>query len=136
MAFHRRRSNSPNSDEGDENESSRNDLQGQETKRRKRGRSNDDRSKYNGMTGAQIERMKMLEKRGITSIDSDKQQLDQNAEYLTLVRGGDTLLSTKSLSEWTERLKSLTMSRQDIKAAMGFAYDHIDSCEEVSSIGS
>lgn len=86
-----------------------------------------------GMTGAQIERMKLLEKRGISSGDGGTAS-DQNAEYLTLVRGGDTLLSRKGLAEWTEILKTLTMSKKDIKLAMGFAYDRIESCEEVNTI--
>ena len=62
------------------------------------------------MTGAQIERARNLERR---------QHLSR--------------LSKQDYSEWLEILKDLDTSRMKIKRAMGFAFDKIESAEEIVS---
>eukprot|EP01038_Epipyxis_sp_PR26KG_P014491 gene14491-19453_t len=74
---------------------------------RSRSRSND-RIKYAGMTGAQIERARAKEK------------------LKRLAR-----LSAEDFEEWKVILKHLTLSRDSIKHAMGFAFDKIESAEEI-----
>ena len=67
-----------------------------------------DDSKYSGMTGAQIEQAKTKSKQ--------KQ------------------LSQRSFNEFNDVLLNLTISNIHIKAAMGFAFDHVESAEEVINI--
>lgn len=61
------------------------------------------------MTGAQIEREKA------------KKRLEHLAK-----------LSREDYQEWKGKLQELNLSRESIKQAMGFAYDKIESAEEVS----
>lgn len=67
-----------------------------------------DRLRYVGMTGAQIERARA------------KDRLIQLAK-----------LTKEDYRDWKDRLQHLTVSRTSIKQAMGFAYDRIESSEEV-----
>lgn len=77
---------------------------------RDRERDRDDRSRYLGMTGAQIEREKA------------KRRLEEQAR----LRRDDYI-------EWKFKLANLDLSRESIKTAMGFAYDKVESAEEVGA---
>jgi U2-associated protein SR140 len=90
-----------------------------------------DRRRYAGMTGAQIERMRMQERR---SHDVDYSISPNEQEYQSLVRGSDELLSRKALTDWQQHLQTMTLHREDVRRAMGFAFDHLDSAEEVASL--
>lgn len=67
-----------------------------------------DRSRYASMTGAQIERER-----------TKKRQME-------LAR-----LSREDYQEWKSKLQALDLSRESIKQAMGFAFDKVESAEEV-----
>jgi hypothetical protein len=62
------------------------------------------------MTGAQIER------------ERAKKRLQEQAR-----------LGREDYEAWKEKLQQLDLSRQKIKEAMGFAFDKIESAEEVST---
>ena len=92
------------------------------TRRRSRSRSNStssgsrsssserDNSKYSGMTGTQIEQAK------IKSVSKQKQ------------------LSQRAFNEFNDILLNLTISNLNIKSAMGFAFDHAESAEQIIGI--
>jgi hypothetical protein len=61
------------------------------------------------MTGAQIER------------ERAKKRLQEQAR-----------LGREDYQTWKDKLQQLDLSRQKIKEAMGFAFDKIESAEEVS----
>jgi U2-associated protein SR140 len=65
------------------------------------------------MTGAQIERARAKE-RGSKLINQT--------------------LSDDEFDEFTEILQTLTISRNDIKYAMGFAYDKVEAAEDIVNI--
>lgn len=69
-----------------------------------------DDARYAGMTGAQIER-----------------------ERMRLIQEKEARLSKADYRQWKDLLKHLNLSRASIKHAMGFAYDRIESAEEVAS---
>jgi hypothetical protein len=81
---------------------------GRESARAREERERADRSRYAGMTGAQIEREKA------------KKRLEE----LSRLRKDD-------YEEWKEKLRTLDLSRTRIKEAMGFAFDKIESADEV-----
>ena len=81
---------------------------------RDRGRDRDsDRVKYAGMTGAQIERARAQER----SLRSNKSSLTDE-EY----------------DEFRGMLLHLTLSRRDIREAMAFMYDKVESAKELASL--
>lgn len=65
------------------------------------------------MTGAQIERART------------KERMDKLAK-----------LSKEDYREWKSKLRSLSLERLSIKEAMGFAFDKIESSEEVQELTS
>jgi len=67
--------------------------------------------RYAGMTGAQIERARNLRK----------------STHLTR-------LSKSDYQEWSRKLQSLSLSRQVLKEAMGFAFDKMEAGEEIVSL--
>eukprot|EP01034_Spumella_vulgaris_P025767 gene25767-32257_t len=75
---------------------------------RNRELSESDKAKYAGMTGAQIERART------------KQRTEQLAR-----------LTRNDYRDWQDILAGLTLSRASIKEAMGFAFDKIESAEEI-----
>lgn len=77
---------------------------------RDRGRERE-RVQYAGMTGAQIERART------------KERMDKLAK-----------LSKEDYREWKSKLRSLSLERLSIKEAMGFAFDKIESSEEVRTV--
>ena len=70
--------------------------------------------KYEGMTGAQIERAKA----------SDKAK----------ARAKQKRLSQRSYTKFKDIILNLTISNNCIKDAMGFVYDHVDSAGEIINI--
>lgn len=72
-----------------------------------------DRKRFSGMTGAQIERIKAQERGKVSSLHSIP-------------------LTEDEYDDFEEILQNITLCKEDIKVAMGFAYDKIESAEEVS----
>ena len=70
----------------------------------------EERKKYAGMTGAQIERAKAQERGRVV---------------------GFTQLRDSEYDEFEAILQGLTVSRRKVKEAMGFAFDHVESSKEV-----
>ena len=71
-------------------------------------------SRYHGMTGAQIERAKANER---AKAKSKQRQLSQ-----------------RSYNQFKDILLNLTISNSQIKFAMGFVYDHVESADEIINI--
>lgn len=69
-----------------------------------------ERIKYAGMTGAQIERAR------------DKERESKHKKQS---------LSADDYDSFYNMLQHLTVSQKDIKAAMGFAYDKVEAAQEV-----
>lgn len=79
----------------------------------RRDRQESDRIKYAGMTGAQIERARAQER----SLSSNKSSLTDE-EY----------------EEFRDMLLRLSLSRYDVKNAMAFMYDKVESAKELASL--
>lgn len=117
------------SDEGDDNgrkrrRRSRSYSPEYNNNRRDRGNGIDDKDRFLGMTGAQIERLKEKEKRE----DSDR---FFDSDLSALVSSGNYKLKSSSFDRFQKLLTELTVSRQKIKDAMSFAFDFVSSSTEV-----
>ena len=85
-----------------------------------------DRQKYAGLTGNQIERLRAKE-RASNSLSSST----LNSNFGVDVSIPNAPLSDDDYEKFTFILQSLTVARDKIRDAMGFAYDKIESASEV-----
>jgi hypothetical protein len=79
--------------------------------------------RFTGMTGAQIEK-----------ILSQENETTTTSSFVTSHNIKSVPLGEEDYEEFENTLKYLTLDRSKIKYAMGFAYDHIESCDEVSKL--